>query len=90
MKIGNITIDTNEMSVEELDALIKEAKRIRSRKNGAREFYYGFEDLLSGAKDRGYALCSRYTGEVLKASDWVVYDEQERCEHWTFNHIEEE
>ena len=79
MRIGKILIDTEDMSVEDLDALIKEAKRVRSRKNGAREFYCGFEDLLSGAKDRGYTLCSRYTGEVLKASDWVVYDEEEKC-----------
>lgn len=90
MRIGNITIDTDEMSVEELDALIKEAKRIRSRKNGAREFYGGFEDLLSGARERGYILCSRFTGEILSASDWGVYDEQERCQHWTLNHTEEE
>ena len=79
MRIGKVLIETDDMSIEDLDALIKEAKRVRSRKNGAREFYCGFEDLLSGAKDRGYALCSRYTGEVLKASDWVVYDEQEKC-----------
>ena len=79
MRIGKVLIDTEDMSVEDLDALIKEAKRVRSRKNGAREFYCGFEDLLSGAKDRSYTLCSRYTGEVLKASDWVVYDEEEKC-----------
>ena len=79
MRIGNVTIDTDEMSIEQMDAIIKEAKRIRSRKNGAREFFCGFEDLLSGAKDRGYTLCSRFTGEVLTARDWVVYDEEEKC-----------
>ena len=90
MKIGNVMINTDEMSIEELDALIWEARRIRSRKNGARDFYCGFEDLLSGAKERGYVLCSRFTGEILNASDWGVYDEEEKCQHWTFNHTEEE
>ena len=79
MRIGKVLIETDDMSIEDLDALIKEAKRVRSRKNGAREFYCSFEDLLSGAKDRGYALVSKYTGEVLNASDWGVYDEQEKC-----------
>ena len=69
----------NEMSVEELDAIIKNAKRIRSRKVGAREAFCGLESLLDGAKDRGYTFCSKYTGEVLKATDWIVYDEEEKC-----------
>ena len=29
-------------------------------------------------------------GEILNASDWGVYDEEEKCQHWTFNHTEEE
>ena len=79
MRIGKFVINTDDLTVEDLDSLIREAKRVRSRKNGAREFFCGFEDLLSGAKDRHYTLCSRYTGEVLKATDWVVYDEEEKC-----------
>lgn len=79
MKIGNVTINTEDMSLEDLDALVKEAKRVRSRKYNAREYFCRFEDLLSEVKDRGYALCDRYTGEVLKAKDWVVYDNEEQC-----------
>lgn len=76
--MNTVTIDMEHISIEELDELIKEAKRLRSRKNGAREAFCGLENLLEGAKDRGYTFCSKTTGEVLRAKDWVVYDEEEQ------------
>lgn len=77
--MNTVTIDMEHISIEELDALIKEAKRLRSRKSGAREAFCNLEDLLATTKDRHYTFCSKTTGEVLRAKDWVVYDEEEQC-----------
>lgn len=58
---------------------LKKPSVFAPEKNGAREAFCNLEDLLATTKDRHYTFCSKTTGEVLRAKDWVVYDEEEQC-----------
>lgn len=81
MRIGKTMLDLETLTEEDLTEVIKEAKRLRFRKADSRNLHEGFIALLDGAKDRHFALCNKYTGEILKADDWVVYDEDDQCLH---------
>lgn len=79
MRIGKTILDLENLTEDDLTEVIKEAKRLRSRKADARNLREGFTAMLEGAKERNFAICSKYTGEVLKADDWIVYDNEEQC-----------
>lgn len=79
MRIGKVLIDTKDMSIEELDTLIKEMKHASDRKREARARKRNFVEMLTNMKEEGFTLCSKYTGEVLNADEWLVWDEQEQC-----------
>ena len=81
MRIGKTMLDLENLTEDDLTEVIKEAKRLRSRKADARNLREGFNAMLEGAKERNFAICSKYTGEVLKADDWVVYDNDLQCLH---------
>ena len=79
MKIGPATIDTNSMTLEEVDTMIQELRHIRERKRNARSRMNQFSSMLAEIKEDGFSFCDKYTGEVLDASHFVVYDNKENC-----------
>ena len=79
MRIGKTILDLENLTEEDLTEVIKEAKRLRARKSDGRNLREGLTNLLEGAKERNLAVCSKYTGEVLKAEDWVIYDNELQC-----------
>ena len=81
MRIGNTILDLESLTEHDLTEVINEAKRLRSRKADSRNLREGFTAILEGAKDRKFSLCNKYTGEVLVADDWIVYDEENQCLH---------
>ena len=81
MRIGKRIIDLDGLTEEDLTEVIKEAKRMRSRLCEARHIDETFVTLLQTAKDSDFAICSKYTGEVLNAEDWVIYDNDLQCTH---------
>lgn len=81
MRIGNTMLDLESLTENDLTEVIKEAKRLRNRKCDARNLREGLEAMLEGAKERNFDICSKYTGEVLKADDWVIYDSELQCIH---------
>ena len=81
MRIGKTILDLENLTEDDLTEVIKEAKRLRSRKADSRNLHEGFVAMLEGAKERNFAICSKYTGEVLKADDWVIYDNELQCLH---------
>lgn len=81
MRIGKTMLDLENLTEEDLSEVIKEAKRLRARKADARNLREGLTAMLAGAKERNFAICSKYTGEVLKAEDWVIYDNECQCLH---------
>lgn len=81
MRIGSVILDTDNMSVEDVNVLINQLKQVRARKSEARSYKQRLASMLEGMKEEGFTFCSQYTGEVLKAEDWLVYDEHEKCVH---------
>lgn len=81
MRIGKTMLDLENLTEDDLTEVIKEAKRLRSRKADARNLREGFGAMLEDAKERNFAICNKYTGEVLKVDDWVIYDNELQCLH---------
>ena len=81
MRIGGVVFDTDNMTLKDVDILIKELRAVRARKATARDCKTRLRNAVSFAKEEGMTLCSRMTGEVLNPDDWYVYDEQMHCTH---------
>ena len=75
MEIKNVIIDTRNMSIEEMDALIRNLKHLSDRKREARARERNLYAMVENMKDDNFVFCNRHTGEVFHANDWVVYDE---------------
>lgn len=81
MRIGNAIIDTDNMTVEEIDILYHEVHRIRARKREALSAKHQLQFALEDAKKNGFTFCSKHTGEIMQIGDWHVYDEKSHCIH---------
>ena len=81
MRIGNVIIDTDNMSYDEVDVLVKELREIRKRKGEARSCKTRLNNAVTVSQDNGFRYINRYTGEVFNANDWWVYDEVQNCTH---------
>ena len=81
MRIGGVVFNTDDMTLKDVDILIKELRAVRARKATANDCKTMLRNTVSFAKNEGMTLCSRTTGEVLNPDDWVVYDEQIHCTH---------
>lgn len=76
MRIGRVIIDTDAMSIEEMDAIIREMRKIRARKLKAEELNSRMNDLLAEAKENNFIFINEYTGQVLPQEYIKVIDEQ--------------
>lgn len=74
MRIRNLTIDTNDLTIEEIDSFIKELRKTRERKGEARTRHQSLYALVENMKEDRFVFCSKHTGEILNPKDWVVYD----------------
>jgi len=87
MELKNVIVDTRDMSFEEIDALIRNLKAIRSRKGEARSRHQNLCAMVENMREDDFVFCSKYTGEVLNPNDWVVYD---NINHSAYPEMEEE
>ena len=76
MRIGRIIIDTDAMSIEEMDAIIREMRKIRARKLKAEELNSRMSSLLAEAKENNFIFINEYTEQVLPQEYIKVIDEQ--------------
>ena len=81
MRIGNVIIDTDNMTYDEVQAIMTELRGIRDRKGKARDCKIRLQNAIEVSKENGFTYCNQYTGEILKADDWDVYDEMHECIH---------
>ena len=81
MRIGNVIIDTDNMSYDEVDILVKELRDIRKRKGEARDCKIRLNNAVMESREHGFRSVNRYTGEIFNAKDWWVYDEVQECTH---------
>ena len=76
MMIKNVTVDTTDMSFEEVDALIQDLRAIRARKGELKSRMDGFRAMIANMRnEEGMTFVSKTTGEVLDPDDWELYDE---------------
>lgn len=76
MRIGRIMIDTDNMSIEDMDTIIKEMRAIRARKLKAEELKTRMIELIEEAKDNGFTFIDKDFGQVLTGNDFELYDER--------------
>ena len=76
MRIGRTMIDTDSMSIEDMDIIIKELRSIRARKVKAEELVRRMNELIADAKAEGFTFLDKDFGNVLMGTDFTVFDEQ--------------
>jgi len=81
MRIGNVILDTDNMSYDEINVLICELREIRKRKGEAHDCKLRIRNAVEESKEHGFRYVNRYTGEFFDATDWWVYDDENNCTH---------
>jgi len=76
MRIGRMIIDTDNMSIEEMDTIIREMRAIRARKLKAEELKNRMLELIADAKENGFTFIDKDFGQVWTGNDVELYDEQ--------------
>lgn len=81
MRIGKVILDTDNMTLSEINQIMSELREIRKRKEQAHECRVRMANAVEESKERGFRYVNRYTGEFFDATDWWVYDEAQDCTH---------
>ena len=76
MRIGRIIIDTDNMSVEDMDVIIKELHAIHTRKLKANELKNRMIELITDAKENGFTFIDKDFGQVWSSNEFTLYDEK--------------
>ena len=76
MRIGRIIIDTDNMSIQDMDVIIKELRGIRARKLKAEELKNQMRELIADAKENGFSFIDKDFGQVWMGDEVELYDEQ--------------
>ena len=76
MRIGRMTIDTDNMSIEDIDTIICEMRSILARKLKAEELKNRMLELIADAKENGFTFIDKDFGQVWTGNDVELYDER--------------
>lgn len=76
MRIGRTIINTDNMSAEDMDVIIKELRAIRARKLKAEELKTRMLELIADAKENGFTFIDKDFGQVWSGNDVELYDER--------------
>jgi len=76
MRIGRVMIDTDSMSIEDMNTILKELCAIRARKLKAEELKTRIMELLADAKENGFTFIDQDSDQIWTGNDIVVYDER--------------
>lgn len=75
MRIGNMTINTDSMTLEELSTVSAELRRICLRRAAMQDYEERMRALIEEARNDGFVFGVDYPGE-LRAKEVEVYDER--------------
>lgn len=81
MRIGKTIIDTDNMTIDEMNLIITELTHICARKEIARNYKQCLYDVLEDANESGFIFCHRYTGEVLTMENISIQDDRDGVVH---------
>lgn len=76
MRIGRMMIDTDNLSIEDMDTIIKELRAVRARKLKAEELKSRMLELIADAKENGFTFIDKDFGQVWTGNDVDLYDER--------------
>lgn len=76
MRIANTIIDTDSMSIEEMDMFIAELRRIRARKHLAETLKGRMAELIGDAQAAGFDFIDKNFGYIIQSKDLDLYDNQ--------------
>ena len=76
MRIGRMVIDTDNMSIEDMETVIRELRAIRARKLKAEELKTRMLELIADAKENGLTFIDKDFGQVWTGNDVELYDER--------------
>ena len=76
MRIGKCVIDTDDMTVDELTAIIVEFRKIRARKMRKEELQEKMNSLISEAQEDGFLFIDNTCGFVREPDDFNIMDER--------------
>ncbi len=76
MRIGRTIIDTDNMSIEDMETVIRELRAIRARKLKAEELKTRMLELIADAKENGFTFIDKDFGQVWTGNDVELYDER--------------
>lgn len=77
MRIGRYVIDTDEMTVDELNTIINELRNIRKRKEQINHYLLTIHDLVESAKEEGLTFIDKNFGYVIESDGFTMVDEGE-------------
>lgn len=75
MKFGNVTIDTNDMTYAEINALVQELRAVRARKEQLHERINTMRAMTENMREAQMSWVNKYTGEIFDPEDWDLFDE---------------
>lgn len=73
MRIGNMVIDTDSMTLEELSTISAELRRICTRRAALQDYEERMRALIEEARNDGFIFNVDYPGE-LRAKEVYAYD----------------
>ena len=78
MELKNVTLNTADMSYNEIDTLIQGLRGVRARKKELHERVLTMQAMVSNMRESEMTWVNKYTGEVFDPEDWQLYDETTR------------
>ena len=79
VKIGNVTVDLDEMSFGEINDIVQQLRVVRARKEKSKHIVDDFRAMIENIHAEGFDFLCRDTGEVLNPKYWVLYDSINQC-----------
>ena len=79
VKIGNVTVDLDEMSFGEINDIVQQLRVVRARKEKSKHIVDDFRAMIENIHAEGFEFLCRDTGEVLNSKYWVLYDSINQC-----------
>lgn len=74
MRIGRTIIDLDNLTIEDLNTVIDEARRVRNRKKEAESYKLRMHALLAESREAGFDFIDKDLGFVIKAEDLELHD----------------
>lgn len=74
IRIGSITIDTDNLTAEDCSVIIRELRAVRERKRRAEELKARMASLLEDVNEAGFVFIDKDLGHIIRAQDMELYD----------------